>query len=346
MFKNLLKYSILLVAIFLWLQAYFPVIYSNTKLFPDDYRFGDLYRLSNLPQFKERTIYCHEDGKTLANDSSKVNLYIIGDSFSEEARVDKTDFNASKYLYTHWANDTYIHLDSTKRNILILESVERASKEHLSEDVDNFRIEKPPIISENPNLTFSQKIIHEWKNIRLVLFPLGTEERLEHTLFNYDIFLWFRELKSKMNLTLFDRVEPKVILSKDKQHIYYMEEADSTNDRSAFFPVTDAQIDTFVKHANASREKYLKAGFDEVYLSIIPNKVSVQSPDLGRYNHLIERIQNHSALEVPVIDTYTIFKKTPEKYYLKSDTHWNCAGRDVWVNIINQQVIGEHNLKK
>lgn len=346
MLKSALKYTVLLLAIFLWLQAYFPVIYFNSKLFPDDYRFGDLYRLSYLPQFKESATACHEEGKSLKNDTSNVNLYIIGDSFAEEARVNKTDFNASKYLYTHWANDAYIQLDSTKRNILILESVERAAKEHLSEDVDNFSIEKPVINEESPNLTFRKKIVQGWEKISPVLFPPGTEERLEHTLFNYDFFLWFRELKAKMNLILFDRIEPKVILSKDKKHLYYMEEADSTHGRSAFFPVTDAQIDTFVTHANRSREKYLKAGFDEVYLSIIPNKVSVQSPDLGKYNHLIERIQTHPALEVPIIDTYDIFKKTPEKYYLKSDTHWNCTGRNVWLNIINQQIIAKNSQKK
>lgn len=346
MFKSALKYTFLLLAIFLWLQAYFPIIYFNTKLFPDDYRFGDLYRLSYLPQFKERTTDCHEEKVSFANDTSKVNLYIIGDSFAEEARVNKTDFIASKYLYTHWANNTSIQLDSTKRNILILESVERSAKEHLSKDIDNFNTEKPILNEANTKLTLRQKINLKWQHINDIIFPPGTEERLEHTLFNYDFFLFFRELKAKMNLMLFDRIETKVILSKDKQHLYYMEEADSTHNRSAFYPVTDAHIDTFVVHANRTREKYLKAGFDEVYLSIIPNKVSVQSPDLGKYNHLIERIQNHSALEVPVIDTYTIFKENPEKYYLKSDTHWNCTGRNVWLAMINQQIITENKLKK
>ncbi|MDR6564037.1 MULTISPECIES: hypothetical protein [unclassified Arcicella] len=341
MLKGILKYSVLILAIFLWLQAYFPAIYMSTKLFPDDYRFGDLYRLSYLPEFKQKAENCHENSKPLNSDTSYVHLYIIGDSFSEEARVNKTDFNAGKYTYIHWAKDAYIQLDSTKRNILILESVERSAKEHLSKDVDNFRCEKPVGKVEEPHLSFRQKVIRGWDKVSPVIFPPGTEERLEHTLFNYDIFLWFRELKAKMTLVFFDRIEPKVILSQDKQHLFYMEEADSTHGRSAFFPVTDAQIDTFVTHANNSKEKYLKAGFDEVYLSIIPNKVSVQSPDLGKYNHLIERIQSNPALSVPVIDTYGIFRKSPEKYYLKSDTHWNCTGRNVWLGIINKQIIGE-----
>ena len=342
MLKSVLKYSVLLLAIFLWLQAYFPAIYSSTKLFPDDYRNGDLYRLSYLPQFKEKAIDCH---KNASSQSPKlpVHLYIIGDSFTEEQRVNESDFQAEKYQYVHWANLKHIQLDSTKKNILILESVERAAKEHLSQDANNFQTEAL-VENETPqHFTFRQNLTQKWDKIKGVAFPSGTEERLEHTLFNYDFFLWFRELKAKMNLAIFNRIEPKVILSKNQKHLFYFEEADSTHGRSSFFPVTEAQIDTFVTHANNSREKYLKAGFDEVYLSIIPNKVSLQSPDLGNYNHLIERIQSNPKLSIPVIDTYHLFKKYPEKYYLKSDTHWNCEGRDLWLDIVNQLINSKKN---
>ena len=54
MLSKIIKYSVLAVAIFLWLQAYSPWIYKSTGLFPDDYRYGDLYRLSYLSEFKEK----------------------------------------------------------------------------------------------------------------------------------------------------------------------------------------------------------------------------------------------------------------------------------------------------
>ncbi|MFC0181855.1 hypothetical protein ACFFJX_04535 [Pseudarcicella hirudinis] len=51
-----LRYIGLVLVIFLWAEAYFPEFYlamGKSHLFPDDYRYGDLYRLSFLPQFKE-----------------------------------------------------------------------------------------------------------------------------------------------------------------------------------------------------------------------------------------------------------------------------------------------------
>ena len=56
MILKVLKYSCLFIAIFLWIQAYSPVVYRTTGpmgFFPDDYRNGDLYRLSYLPEFKD-----------------------------------------------------------------------------------------------------------------------------------------------------------------------------------------------------------------------------------------------------------------------------------------------------
>ena len=83
----------------------------------------------------------------------------------------------------------------------------------------------------------------------------------------------------------------------------------------------------------------MKAGFDEVYLSIIPNKVSILSPDMGKYNQLIERVQSDLNLKIPVIDTYSDFKKNPTKYYLKSDSHWTCEGRDIWLDKVNNILV-------
>ena len=100
----------------------------------------------------------------------------------------------------------------------------------------------------------------------------------------------------------------------------------------------------FIKNINKTKTKYLQAGFDDVYLSIIPNKVSILSPELGNYNHLIERIQKDERLETPIIDTYSIFKKSPQKYYLKSDTHWTCDGREVWLQKVNI-ILNDSNTK-
>lgn len=341
MFSKVLKYLVLIIAIYLWMQAYAPFVYQEIggkfSLFPDDYRYGDLYRLSLLPQFKERAYQC----KHIVHDLKKpIHLYVIGDSFTETPKIILEDFSIEKYHYVHWAKTSNYRLDTSKRNVLILETVERTFKEHFSRVVNNFSNQKVA----QTNLSLRKKMEQKTLEIEKKIVPDGIEERLTHTLFNYDFFLWFREFKATLNLNIFGRTEDEVMLSKDKQHIFYADEADSTNSKSAFYPIYNAQIDLFIQIINQTKEKYLRAGFDEVYLSIIPNKVSIISPYLGDYNHLIERIQADKRLQMPLIDTYTIFKKSPQKYYLKSDTHWTCDGREVWLQKVNS-ILVEQNTK-
>ena len=338
--KNVLKYLVLIIFIFLWIQAYSPFVYQEIGgklgLFPDDYRYGDLYRLSLLPQFKEKATKCKPAPMSEKFDQIvSINLYIIGDSFTEEERVNKNDFPIEKYQHVHWAKHTNYQLDTIKRNILILETVERTFKDHFSQIADNFSNQE----NVNEKTSFKQKIEKGVDEFEKNIVPKGTEDRLVHTLFNYDFFLWFRELKASLNLKFFSRIEDEVVFSKDKQHIFYADEAVSTNSKSAFYPIKNSEIDLYIQNINQTRKKYLNAGFGEVYLSIIPNKVSILSPDLGKYNHLIERIQGDKRLETPIIDTYSIFKKSPQKYYLKSDTHWNCEGRNVWLEKTNNAIL-------
>lgn len=335
MFSKILKYTILLLAIYLWLQAYSPLVYKSSRLFPDDYRNGDLYHLSYLPQFKEKLPICNaeQNGQKEVN----VNLFVIGDSFTEEQRVSKNDIIASNYTNIHWSKKTDIQLDTTKKNILILETVERTFKEHFSQEVDNFNLGKiNQVISKEKS--WKRILKEEIDHTVAFIFPKSEsiEQRFEASLFSYDFFLKFRELKANLNNIFFDRIEKKVVLSKDKKNIFFSEEASPTDSHSAFYPFSDIEKNVLVRNINAARKKYLATGFDEVYLSIIPNKVSILAQDLGNYNHLIERIQLDSNLKTPIIDTYSEFRQNPTKYYLKSDSHWTCEGRDLWLKKVNK----------
>jgi hypothetical protein len=327
-----IKYIVLVTAVYLWIQAYSPFVYreigGKLRLFPDDYRYGDLYRLSLLPQFKEKAYDCEHEQVT---EKKPINLFIIGDSFTEDPKVQLEDFPVEKYQYVHWAKSADYQLDTSEKNVLILETVERTAKEHFLAIADNFSKQKV----ESSNLSLRKKIEQKTTEIEKTIVPDGIEERLLHTLFNYNFFLWVRELKASLNFKVFGRTEDEVVLSKDGKHIFYADEADANNSKSAFYPIKNSEVDNFVENINQTRAKYLALGFDEVYLSIIPNKVSILSPDLGNYNHLIERIQNHPNLKVKFVDTYKIFKDAPQKYYLKSDTHWTCEGRDAWLNEVN-----------
>ncbi len=335
MTSKILRYSVLITAIYLWLQAYSPIIYKSSRLFPDDYRHGDLYHLSYLPQFKEKLPVCNSQKKDSI--PQNVNLYIIGDSFTEEQRVSKNDIKAANYLNVHWNNSADIQLDTTKRNVLILETVERTFKDHFSVEVNNFKLDKN-VKKVEVAKSWKKNLKEKINKVVSFIFPNSEsiEQRFEASLFSYNFFLKFRELKANLNNFFFDRVEKKVILSEDKNNIFFSEESSSSDSHSAFYPFSDAEEDSLIDNINATHEKYLKAGFDEVYLSIIPNKVSILSPEMGKYNQLIERVQSDLHLKIPLIDTYSDFKKNPTKYYLKSDSHWTCAGRDLWLKKVNE----------
>ena len=340
MTSKVFKYTVLISAIYLWLQAYSPIIYKFSRLFPDDYRYGDLYHLSYLPQFKETLPVCKPD--KIISKVQNVNLFVIGDSFTEEQRVNKNDMIAVTYTNIHWSKQADIQLDTTKKNILILETVERTFKDHFLVEVNNFKLIKN---TKKEEITKSWKKVLKEKiqEIGSFIFPEkdSIEQRFEASLFSYDFFLKFRELKASINHQIFSRVEKKVILSKDKNHLFFSEEALSSDSHSAFYPFSNVEKDYLTVKLNSTRDKYLKAGFNEVYLSIIPNKVSVVSPDLGNYNNLIQRVQNSPQLEIPIIDTYTEFKKNPTKYYLKSDSHWTCEGRNIWLNKVNKIILSK-----
>ena len=360
MTRSIIKAVILLTVIFIWIQSFSLDIFFFMKekgIFPDDYRYGDLYRLSYLKKFKGNLEKSNEhkySGHKKTN--SNTNLYILGDSFTVEDRVNKEDFNVNEYRQIHWLNSETIKLDSTQRNILIIETIERYFKERFSKDVHNIELQqnKTSTLIQSPirKLPFIGKAINylvtifpseylfiknKFNYFKNSKFPSSSDidKRLETTLFNYDLVLPIRELKASINYDFFDRVEKQIILSLNHEHQFIYQEADSTNNYSSFYPVTQFEIDNFIYFVNKTRDYYLKLGFKEVYLSIIPNRVSLLAPKLGIYNHLVERVQNSPNLNIQILDIYHIYQKNPIKYLSKSDTHWTVEGRNEWLKMVN-----------
>jgi hypothetical protein len=333
------KYFVLLIALFYWSISHFESLYSwagKSKIFPDDYRYGDLYRLSFLPQFKGKENAC-EDKFAKNSIKNNVHLYLLGDSFADESNLNANNFAVEKYKYIHWDKPETVDFDTSAKNILILESVERSAKMHFVKKSDEIQFSNSNKIK--PQIA-NFSIINELENWVEVFShnTKKTEERLWHTLLNYDFVLFFKEIKANFDLNIFDRKSSNYNLSADKSEIFYFEEADVNCPNSAFYKVSDAEIDGFVKIINENYIHYKSMGFDEVYLSIIPNKVSILSPNMGDYNHVLERIQNHPNLKVKFIDTYSIFKKQPKNIFAKSDTHWNCVGSSIWQGVVNELV--------
>ncbi|TAE93750.1 MAG: hypothetical protein EAZ70_08680 [Runella slithyformis] len=319
----ILSYTLILLVSGCWFLGCNPTVlpasYQAVWL-PDSYRYGDLYQMAFLKDFKEKTVPC---AKKYAAASAKksIHLYIIGDSFTDQERIDNDDFVSQKLTRVHWAGKQQIQLDTTKHNVLILETVERHFREKFVDSVRNFEIASqiPKIATHEPKAWY--------KDI---------ETKLEATLFSSDFFLMFKEWKAALTLHWFGRMHEHVNIAPDGKNLLYISDTNPKALTSSFHPFSDQDLKTLVQGVNKTRQYYLKAGFDEVYLAIIPNKTSIVAPQIANYNHLIERVQQHPQLQVPAVDCWQIFRQANTPVYLKGDTHWNCTGQTLWLEKVNE----------
>ena len=332
---KIVRILVLLIVGFIWVAGCStPVINAlyRTELIPDDYRYGDLYRLSNLKVFKDPRSECPPYSFTKPKNSKKVALYIIGDSFTEAQRIDSSDFAADKYQYAHWGTLLHLKLDTNYTNIVLMESVERTVREHFAVPIAN-------VLPDTATFVTLPEETHLMSRLDYLFASSPTEDRLTTLLFQFDPILKFKEWKSWLNYHFFSRTDPKVTVSADGNTISYHVDTDTTLIYSSFIPIRNSEIDSLVGIINRS-ERFLKGiGFDQVWLSIIPNKASVLMPDYGVYNELIDRIGRHPALAPPYIDILPEFRSMQENPYLKGDSHWSCAGQRVWLDQVNEKVL-------
>jgi hypothetical protein len=317
-----IKFIIILIFSFFFLAASLPKLSKalfETDFFPDDYRFGDLYRLSNLAQFKEAPQKCE---KIVYSNPENIGLYIIGDSFLEKERASLEDFNAKTYQYVHLNDKATFVLDSTKRNVLVIESVERHFREHLSKQLINYQLDT---INSIPNESSNYEVFNS--------------EKFQSLFLSFSFFEKIKEWKAALNLWAFERTNPKVSLSDDKQNILLRLDTDASKINSNYNELADDEVNKMIENLNSTKKYYLDLGFDDVVFSIIPNKTTICCNDTTAYNHLIERVQNHQKLNMNFIDVIALFKD--KSVYEKGDTHWNCLGRRLYLDALNRKILDE-----
>ncbi|AKD54995.1 hypothetical protein [Spirosoma radiotolerans] len=329
---RVLRYTILVIALLLWAGGLSSTVLHGlykAGIVVDDYRFGDLYRLSALPQFKEDKPVCASSNRS--SDTASTHLYIIGDSFSEPQRLTQSDFQVSHFQRVAWDFQQRIQLDPAKRNVLLMESVERHMRDHFFRPIHEFVVQTDTSKTPAPKLPLRQQLSNEFHRSDM-------EERLESALFSRDWAFWFKELKASLTLNWFNRESASVSLSEDHKNLFLRSDIDTTKTKiSSFTHIPDKEITVLVDSINAVAERYKRLGFDAVYLSMIPNKASILEANRGDYNHLIERVQQHPNLRVPTINTYEAFKASPQSPYLKSDTHWTCEARQQWLDLVRRK---------
>ena len=328
-----LRYIFLALGALVWIVGLSP--YLSRKLSrTDSYRYGDLYRLSNLSEFRDPARTCDAYKPPVKKTSRKIHLYIVGDSFTEEQRIGEKDFLADNYTRVSWSEVLHVKPDTSSINILLIESVERHFREKFSQHpISNILTDSASFISVAGNPGFMHTLDGMFSS-------KATEARLDEFLFQNNFILSLKEWKANFNNHVFGRVNKEVVPVKGgTELVYYMDtDEDSTATTSSFAEIEDPEIDSLVQNLNESKKLAIEMGFDKVLLSIIPNKVSVLMPEYGQYNNLIERVYTHPDLSVECLDIYSLFRQMGAAAYLKGDSHWTCQGQYLWLNKVNNTI--------
>ncbi|KQS27007.1 hypothetical protein [Dyadobacter sp. Leaf189] len=308
---------------------------------PDQYRFGDLYNITNLSRFKELNWQLADDlleSDKPVNRSKSTDLFTIGDSFTTM----DTSFYAGRRNYHIWLGtkvDT-VTLDPSVRSIVVIELIERTIQERLRSDYARLYIDRgfqvrgksKRTVKEHAGLAGSF-----WEN------NLNREinQRLEFILFNSSLALKAKEIKANLMLSWFGRTHPGSIISRNGGSLFYEIEASPHSPLSPYQQLSDADIDSVVIHMNRIRSHYLHAGFSEVYFCFIPNKVTVCEPDRLPHNHQITRISRNPRLKAPLLNIHDYLLPHPEWFH-KSDGHWNVHGKRLWLKRVNGMLIDQN----
>eukprot|EP01136_Pigoraptor_vietnamica_P025496 Opistho-1_new@79571 len=266
-----------------------------------------------------------------------VNLVLWGDSYTMHFR--DSNFCADRYQYgRRFFGDLEYQLDTSLTNVLVIECTERIVREYfvngrMYNEVKPVQAEKKVSFSDGINYSVKHAAVFGLPSIKIFFNP-HINRNIEYNLFNYNFISPIRKTKALISYKLFNRASGDAVLSKKGDRLFYNKTLDKKETTGFNCPLSDNEVNKIVKLLNEIDAHYKAAGFDEVYLSLIPNAVTIYQP-VG-YNMLIPRIQNHQDLRMKCIDVYTPFLQKPDGMFWKGDTHWSNAGADVWLDIVNR----------
>ena len=321
--------------------------YSRVGAFgADKYMYGDLYGLTYLSQFKKvkDTNFVSLPAIDQKSNSDTAKLFILGDSylysfFKEDPRY-YVGINQVQFIRWSVANPVEILPSKNKKNILLIESVERNMSGLFNLNSVKARLDRADAVQSELNMR--QKIAHFFaeidEGIKENLYHQSLEANIEFAWFNFGFLEPLKEFKADFNLNFFGRVDKEVAISKDQNFLYLAETLNPAHVGSSFSDLSEAQLKSHVSELNAIQEYYQAKGFDEVIFSIIPNPVSVLKTENKPDNRLIQRIKSHPDFKGKLLDATEGLSKNAASNFFTSDSHWNQRGAKIWLEQLNTQL--------
>lgn len=305
---------------------------------------GDLVEMAYLDRISKFRSPRDYTFKKHPVEEGKLNLFLWGDSYVW--KIPDSAYAAVKNFKFGWRYRDNIdyNLDSSQRNILIIEIAERYVRTYFA-DTDIFwhvRKEQPAsaLSGNEPMLNMAGFSLPELE----CLFNEHINQNLEFNLFNYNFINPIRHTKASLNYYLFSRASGDVVLSEDKDQLFLKETVKGKKPENSYYPVNDEEVKQIISTMNTIYDHYKEEGFDEIYLSIIPNPATIIQNQ--GYNQLIPRIENNHQLKMKTISVYDRFQKEAGKVYRPGDTHWNNHGLQLWLNQVNEMLLREDTIRR
>ena len=316
-------------------------LYYHLLVRSDRWRFGDLYGLCYLPEYKFKlepfTKYFRSDTMKAAGR----NLYIIGDSYLADKEIEGAFPGFDKVVFL---DDRFpfgpITLDSTRQNYLILEFAERNLNGYDFTKTTETKWTQTELAAKNNfNMSYQPRATVEplslWTRFCNIVFNKDLSRNLETLLFDSPLFTRIKELKADLNYKLIGSLPKEVTVSTNKERLLMNATVDTASDLSSFRKFDDRELANLNNNLDEAATYYRSIGFKGVFLSVVPNPVSIYDDKRMHYNHLLQRLERTTAL--PVISVFDDFKQTKQNVYYRSDTHWNPVGFDMWIRKVNKK---------
>ena len=300
---------------------------------------GDLVSMSYLDQVNRFQEKDEEHFVKPVEDSGgrNIDLYIYGDSYL----MSVPDSAFSSINSYHFGRRTYedlnYSLDPHKKNILIIEFAERLTRNELRRlDIYNHLKKKEP---EHSYQKLSPVPALNANMVVLDIFSHEINHNLEFNLYGYRFWDEIKLAKVSFTYGFFKRAVGDVVISDDGNRLFLRQTMSPNDIESSYFPIDKKEMQKMIENIQFIYDHYKTEGFDEVYLSLIPNPVTILQP--LHYNELIPELQKAARLkDVPVIDVYSIFSKDtdPGRLFRIGDTHWSNQGIQLWLDTVNAEL--------
>ena len=350
MFKKIIRDILIIAGLFvLWASTSRSAMeYISDRRMDDSswigtyqHRYGDLVAfayLDKVKKFDSRRKYVFKRPQYSGN--KNVDLYVSGDSYTE--KIPDSAY-AGIYSYTfgrRFRKNLEYTLDTTRKNLMIIQLAERYTRDYFKDTRIFQDVCKaaphiaPQAVATTPHSNFLPDITQLFS--ANTFFNKNINQNLQYNLFNYNFIVPAMMYKALFNYKFFDRASGDVVISQDRQQLFYKETVTANDISSSYSPLPQEDISKIIDNLNAIYDHYKAEGFAEIYLSVIPSTATILQPE--PYNHFIPLIQNDKRLKMKIIDVYSIFSASSQMYFLPGDVHWNNNGMQVWISQVNSML--------